>query len=286
MIPKQPFGRTGHDSTRAVFGAASLGKVTQAEADKTLDLLLEYGINHIDTAASYGDSELRIAPWLKRYPKTFFLATKTGERTYSKARDEIHRSLERLGVDHVDSLQLHNLVDPQEWNVAMGDDGALKAAVEAREQGLVRFIGVTGHGLTIAAMHLKSLGVYDFDSVLLPYSHILMQNKQYAADFETLVKVCDERNVAVQVIKTITRRPWGDLPQTKNTWYEPLEQQADIDKMVHWAMAREKFFLCTVGDVTVLPKMLGAASHFKSKPSDAEMEAVLKQQTMEPLFVA
>jgi aryl-alcohol dehydrogenase-like predicted oxidoreductase len=286
MISKQPFGRTGHDSSRAVFGAASLGKVTQAEADKTLDLLLEYGINHIDTAASYGDSELRIAPWLKHYPKTFFLATKTGERTYSAARDQIHRSLGRLGVDHVDSLQLHNLVDPQEWETAMGDDGALKAAVEAREQGLVRFIGVTGHGLTIAAMHLKSLGVYDFDSVLLPYSYILMQNKQYAKDFEALVKVCEERNVAVQVIKTITRRPWGELPQTKNTWYEPLEAQADIDKMVHWAMAREKFFLCTVGDVTVLPKMLGAASHFKSKPSDAEMETVLKQQTMEPLFVA
>jgi aryl-alcohol dehydrogenase-like predicted oxidoreductase len=286
MIPKRPFGRTGHESTRALFGAASLGKVTQAEADRTLDLLLQYGVNHIDTAASYGDSELRIAPWLKRYPKTFFLATKTGERTYSKARDEIYRSLERLGVDQVDSLQLHNLVDPEEWQIAMGDDGALKAAVEAREQGLVRFIGVTGHGLTIAAMHLKSLGVFDFDSVLLPYSYILMQNKQYAKDFEVLIKVCEERDVAVQVIKTITRRPWGDLPQTKNTWYEPLEEQGDIDKMVHWAMSREKFFLCTVGDVTVLPKMLEAASRYKAKPTDAEMEAVLKQQVMEPLFVA
>lgn len=225
MISKGSFGRTGHDSTQAVFGAASLGKVAQAEADKTLDLLLEYNVNHIDTAASYGDSELRIAPWLKRYPKIFFLATKTGERTYIKARDEIHRSLKRLGVDHVDSLQLHNLVDPEKWKMAMGNDGALKAAVEAREQGLVRFIGVTGHGLTIAAMHLKSLGVFDFDSVLLPYSYILMQNKQYATDFEKLVELCEERNVAVQVIKTITRRPWGDLPQTKNTWYEPLNSQ-------------------------------------------------------------
>jgi aryl-alcohol dehydrogenase-like predicted oxidoreductase len=286
MISKQPFGRTGHESTRAVFGAASLGTVTQAEADKTLELLLQYDLNHIDTAASYGDSELRIAPWLKRYPKTFFLATKTGERTYTKARDEIHRSLERLGVDRVDSLQLHNLVDPDEWKTAMGNDGALKAAVEAREQGLVRFIGVTGHGLTIAAMHLKSLGVFDFDSVLLPYSYILMQNKQYATDFEKLVELCEERNTAVQVIKTITRRPWGDSPQTKNTWYEPLEQQPDIDKMVHWAMARKKFFLCTVGDVTVLPKMLDAASRYKTKPSDKEMDTVLKQQTMEPLFVA
>jgi aryl-alcohol dehydrogenase-like predicted oxidoreductase len=286
MIPKQTFGRTGHESSRAVFGGASLGKITQAEADKTLDLLLQHSINHIDTAASYGDAELRIAPWLKRYPKTFFLATKTGERTYSKARDEIHRSLERLGVDQVDSLQLHNLVDPEEWKTAMGSDGALKAAVEAREQGLVRFIGVTGHGLTIAATHLKSLGVYDFDSVLLPYSYILTQNKQYAKDFETLVQLCEERNVAVQVIKTITRRPWGDLPQTKNTWYEPLEQQPDIDKMVHWAMSRENFFLCTVGDVTVLPKMLDAASRYKTKPSDKEMDIVLKQQVMEPLFVA
>jgi aryl-alcohol dehydrogenase-like predicted oxidoreductase len=286
MIPKLTFGRTQHQSTRAVFGGASLGSVSQGDADKTLDLLIEHGINHIDTAASYGDAEFRIAPWLKRYPKTFFLGTKTGERTYAKAKEQIHKSLERLEVDHVDLLQLHNLVDPQEWEVAMGPDGALKAAIEAKEQGLVKYIGVTGHGLTIAAMHLKSLQVYDFDSVLLPYSYILNKHTQYARDFEILLKTCQERNVAVQTIKTITRRPWGEQKQTRSTWYEPLEEQADIDKMVHWVIARDGLFFCTVGDIQVLPKVLDAATRFVSKPNDAEMDKVLSKESMTLLFTA
>lgn len=284
MIPQLTFGRTGHQSTRAIFGGASLGSVSQADADKTLDLIIKHGINHIDTAASYGDAELRIAPWLKRYPDTFFLATKTGERTYAKAKEQIHKSLERLEVDHVDLLQLHNLVDPQEWEVAMGPDGALKAAIEAKEQGLIKYIGVTGHGLTIAAMHLKSLQVYDFDSVLLPYSYILNQHTQYARDFEALLKVCVERNVAVQTIKAITRRPWGEQKQTTTTWYEPLEDQADIDKMLHWVMARQGLFFCTVGDIRVLPKVLDAATRFAGKPSEEEMKAVLQEKEMALLF--
>ncbi len=284
MISKLTFGRTNHQSTKAIFGGASLGSVSQSDADKTLDLLIQHGINHIDTAASYGDAELRIAPWLKRYPNTFFLATKTGERSYAKAKEQIHKSLERLEVDHVDLLQLHNLVDPQEWEEATGPDGALKAAIEAKEQGLVKYIGVTGHGLTIAAMHLKSLQVYDFDSVLLPYSYILNQHTQYARDFEVLLKTCQERNVAVQTIKTITRRPWGEQKQTRSTWYEPLEEQADIDKMVHWVMAREGLFFCTVGDIQVLPKVLSAATRFESKPSDAEMDRVLSKESMALLF--
>ncbi len=187
MIDKQPFGRSGHVSSRTIFGAAALGGVTQAEADRTLELILSHGINHIDTAASYGESELRIGPWMGEYRKEFFLATKTGERTYEAARDQIHRSLERLRVDQVDLLQLHNLAEPGEWEVAMGPGGALEAAIEAREQGLVRFIGVTGHGITIAATHKRSLERFDFDSVLLPYSYVLMQNPAYAADFEALM---------------------------------------------------------------------------------------------------
>ena len=273
-----------HQSTRAIFGGASLGSVSQAEADKTLDLLIQHGINHIDTAASYGDAELRIAPWLERYPDTFFLATKTGERSYTKAKEQIHKSLERLGVDHVDLLQLHNLVDPQEWEEATGLDGALKAAIEAKEQGLVKYIGVTGHGLTIAAMHLKSLQVYDFDSVLLPYSYILNQHTQYARDFEALLNLCVERNIAVQTIKTITRRPWGEQKQTRNTWYEPLEEQSDIDKMLHWVMARQGLFFCTVGDIRVLPKVLDAVTRFSGKPTEEEMKTVLQEKEMALLF--
>lgn len=288
MIAKQPFGRTGHMSTRIIFGAAALGNVTQAEADRTLELLLQYGINHIDTAASYGDSELRIGPWMERYRNQFFLATKTTERTYQKAKEEIHRSLERLRVSQIDLIQIHSLSDPQEWETALGPGGALEAMIEARQQGLVRFIGITGHGVTIAAMHKRALERFDFDSVLLPYNYLMMKNPQYAADFEALMALCQERNVAVQTIKSLARGPYeaygGD--RTHATWYKPLEDQADIDKAVHWVLGRPGIFLNTVGDIHVLPKVLDAASRFDGRrPSDEEMEALIAKQQMEPLFV-
>lgn len=284
MIERMPFGQTGHLSSRTLFGAAALSQVSQAEADRTLDLLLEYGVNHIDTAASYGDAELRIGPWMARHRQDFFLATKTGERTYEKAREEIHRSLERLRVDHVDLIQLHHLIEKDEWQVAMGPGGALEAAIEAREQGLVRFIGVTGHGLTAPSMHLDSLKRFPFDSVLLPYNYLLMQNAQYAAAFEALLALCQERNVAVQTIKSLARRPWGERPRTYAVWYQPLEEQADIDLAVHWVLARPGIFLNTVGDIRLLPKVLDAANRFQGMPSDAAMAELVERQAMEPLF--
>jgi aryl-alcohol dehydrogenase-like predicted oxidoreductase len=285
MIPTQPFGRTGHTSTRIIFGAAALGRVTQGEADQTMERVLQNGINHIDTAASYGDSELRLSPWLERQRDRFFLATKTGDRTYQGARDSIRRSLERLRVSQLDLIQLHNLAEPEEWDTAMGPDGALHAAVEAREEGLVRFIGVTGHGLGIAKMHLRSLERFDFDSVLLPYNYVLIQNPAYAADFEALMARCAQRNVAVQTIKSITRAPWGDRPHTAATWYEPLDDQADIDRAVSWVLGRPGVFLNTVGDIHVLPKVLDAANRLQRRPTDSEMAAMLQEKHLEPLFV-
>lgn len=284
MIEKIPFGRTGHLSTRTLFGAAALSQVSQADADRTLDVLLEYGVNHIDTAASYGDAELRIGPWLETYRDRFFLATKTEERTYQGAWDELRRSLERLRTDHVDLWQMHILVDPDEWETAMGSGGALAAFVEARDQGLVRYLGVTGHGTTIAQMHMRSLSHFDFDSVLLPYSYAMMQNPQYAADFERLLQVCKERNVAVQTIKSLTRGPWGDKPQTRATWYEPLEKQEEIDTAVHWVLNRPGIFLNTVGDIDLLPKVLDAAARFTPQPQKALNEKMAAIST-EPLFV-
>lgn len=284
MISKAPFGCTGHLSTRTIFGAAALGRVTQAEADRTLDVLLAYGVNHIDTARNYGDAELRIGPWMTRYRDHFFLATKTQQRTYAEAKREIHESLERLQTDRVDLLQLHFLVDPEEWETAMGPGGALEAVIEARDQGLTRFIGVTGHEVTAPAMHLRSLARFDFDSVLLPYNYLLMRNPGYAADFEALMKVCQERNVAVQTIKSITRRRWGDQPPTRATWYEPLEEQADIDLAVWYVLGRPGIFLNTVGDIHLLPKVLDAASRFERAPSDEEMEALVARREMGPMF--
>jgi aryl-alcohol dehydrogenase-like predicted oxidoreductase len=285
MIPTETFGRTGHCSTRAIFGAAAFSAVTQSEADRTMELLLRFGVNHIDTAASYGDSELRLGPWMDQHRADVFLATKTGERTYQAAYDQIRRSLERLHVDQVDLIQLHNLVDPAEWETALGPGGALEAVIRARDEGLVRFIGVTGHGTTVAAMHTRALQRFEFDSVLLPYNYSMMQNPTYAADFEELSARCQQRGVAVQTIKAITRAPWGDRPQTAATWYEPLRDQVAIDRAVHWVLGRSGMFLNMVGDIAVLPQVLAAADRFRERPSDEAMQEIAEQQAMEPLFV-
>ncbi len=284
MIERRPFGRTGHSSSATLFGAAALARATQADADRTLEMLLRHGVNHIDTAARYGDSELRIGPWMARHRKDFFLATKTGERSTGAARESIHRSLERLRVDHVDLLQLHSLGHPDEWEQALGPGGALEAAVEARRQGLVRFIGVTGHGWTIAAMHKRSLARFDFDSVLLPFNFFMGQSERYRQNFEEVLGICRERNVAVQVIKSIARGPWATADRTRTTWYQPLEEQADIDRAVHWALGVPGVFLNTVGDLGLLPRFLDAASRFERRPVDEEMSAMVDATRVTSLF--
>ena len=285
MIPTHQFGRTGHESTRIIFGAAAFSDVTQDEADRTIALLEEHGISHFDTAASYGDSELRLGPWLEHNRDKVFLATKTGERKAGPAYDQIRRSLERLRVDQVDLIQLHNLVDESEWETAHGPGGALEAAVRAREEGLVRFIGVTGHGVTVAEMHRRSLEKFDFDSVLLPYNYPMMMNPQYAGDFERLAEICSERNVAMQTIKGITKAPWGDREHTAATWYEPLREQGPIDMAVSWVLGRPSVFLNTVGDIHVLPMVLDAAERFDgSRPTEDAMHELTREWQMEPLF--
>lgn len=286
MLHTQTFGRTGHESSAIIFGAFAVGRCEQTTADRIRDLLLAHGINHIDTAASYADSELRIAPWMPAHRDDFFLATKTGLRGYREARAQIDASLTRLNVDHLDLIQLHNLVDPQEWETAMGPDGALKAAVEAREAGKVRFIGVTGHGLTVARMHMRSLEEFPFDSVLLPWNYVLYRHETYRAEFNQLWTLCRERNVAVQTIKSLTRRPWGGTPQNRNTWYEPFEEQADIDCAVHWILGQPGLYLNSAGDPDLLPAILQAGECFTAKPDDHTMEALLQDKAMAPLFLA
>jgi aryl-alcohol dehydrogenase-like predicted oxidoreductase len=284
MIERRPFGRTDHRSAVTLFGGAALARASQAEADRTLEVLLRHGVNHIDTAARYGDSELRIGPWMARHRKDFFLATKTGSRTAPEAREDIHRSLDRLRVDHVDLIQFHALGHPDDWDQTMGPGGALEAAIEARAQGLVRFIGVTGHGWTIATMHRRSLARFDFDSVLLPYNFFMAQNERYRRSFEEVLTLCRERNVAVQIIKSIARGPWATTDRTHTTWYQPLTAQADIDRAVHWALGLPGVFLNTVGDLALLPKVLEAASRFERRPPDAEMASMLDETRMTSLF--
>ncbi|HUQ42464.1 MAG TPA: aldo/keto reductase [Candidatus Limnocylindrales bacterium] len=286
MIERAPFGRTGHQSRRAIFGAAALSRVTQDEADRAFELLVEHDIDHIDTAASYGDAELRIAPWIARHGRDrFFLATKTGKRTYAEARDEIRLSLKRLGTDHVDLLQLHNLVAEDEWETAFTPNGALRAAVEARDAGLVRFIGVTGHGIEAPRQHRRSLERFPFDSVLFPYNFTQMQGR-YADDAEALIALCAKRGVAMQTIKAITLGAWRqERPATPTTWYEPLSQQEDIDLAVLWVLSRPGVFLNTVGDLGLLPKVLDAASRGGGRPTDEQMHELVERREMTPFFV-
>ncbi len=284
MIDKRLFGRTGHWSSRMIFGGAALKNVNQSIADKTLDILFKYGVNHIDTAPAYGDSELRVGAWMRAYRDQFFLATKTRQRSYQNAKIELHRSLERLNVDHVDLIQMHSLSHPDEWDMAVSDEGALNALTEARDQGLVRYIGVTGHGWTIAAMHRRSLEHYDFDTVLLPYTPLMQENSRYADEFETLLGICTKRDVAVQTIKTIARGPWAGREETRNTWYEPLEGTVEIDQAIHWALSREKLFINTVGDVDLLPHVLDAASRFVDPLDAGVIKDLLSSARLSSLF--
>ena len=283
-IPTHVFGRTGHPSSRTLFGGASLGSVSQNTADRTLEVLLSHGVNHIDVAASYGEAEVRIKPWLREHRSRFFLATKTGKRTASEAKEELHRSLDRMGVDRIDLWQLHNLADPVEWETAFGPGGAIEAAVQARDEGLVRFVGVTGHGMQIPATHRRSIERFDFDSVLLPYNYVVMQDPRYAENFEALLKSCQEQNRAVQTIKSIAYRPWPNDQRARSTWYQPLEDQGDIDLAVWWVLSRPGVFLNTAGDVDLLPRVLDAAGRFEREVGDAEMAALVERLKPEPIF--
>jgi len=291
LLPNLPFGRTGHQSTRVIFGAAALFRNEEAVAQRALELLLQYAVNHIDVAASYGEAELAVGRWMREHRERFFLASKTGERHYGPARDQIRRSLERLQTDRLDLIQLHNLVSETDWQLAFSEDGALRAAIEAREEGLVRFIGVTGHGTRVAGMHRRSLERFAFDSVLLPYNSMQMQDPHYASEFEALTELCRERGVAVQTIKAIARRRWaeGQTPDY-STWYQPLEEQADIERAVSWALSRPDIFVNTASDVRLLEKILVAARRWQQAgqvvaPDDEELRTEQRRLAMQPLFV-
>lgn len=284
MIPKKNFGRTGHASTRTLFGAVALDKLSKEECDRTLAMLLDSGVNHIDTAADYGNSELQLAPWMKAHRQDFFLATKTGKRTYKEAKAELHRSLKRLEVDYVDLWQMHYLVNPEQWETAMGPGGALEAFIEAKQEGLVRYLGVTGHGLACPRMHLRSLEVYDFDSVLVPYNYILMQDPDYAADFDRLSAVCSQRNIAMQTIKSIARGPLGENEKQYAVWYDPLTAREGIRHAIHWVLGNPQVFVNTAGDVELLKIILEEAAEFESRPEDEVMETDLEKYSVTPLF--
>jgi aryl-alcohol dehydrogenase-like predicted oxidoreductase len=289
MIDKIPFGSTGHLSSRILFGAAALGGMRQEKADGILSMVLEYGINHIDVAASYGDAELRLAPFLQDHRSEVFLATKTGDRSRDGAMASIERSLERMQVDQLDLIQFHNLAKEADWQQAMGKDGALTAAIQAREQGLVRYIGVTGHGTHIADMHLKSLAQFDFASILLPYSHTSMLDPAYAASFEKLYQLCQDKGVAIQTIKAIARRRWREDDDSKRfSWYEPIREEAALRRAIYWVFRRPGLFLNSSSDATLLKMIFEAAADFDANELEGIETAVaadVEALGQEPLFI-
>jgi aryl-alcohol dehydrogenase-like predicted oxidoreductase len=267
-----------------IFGAAAFWKANERVRERALELLLKHRVNHIDVAASYGEAEDHVGVWMERHRDQFFLATKTGERSHEGAWTELQRSLQRLKVDSIDLWQLHNLVDEDEWREAMGAGGALEAAVEARERGLVRFIGVTGHGVTVAAMHRRSLERFPFDSVLLPLNYTMLQNQAYAADYTEVIEICRQRDVAVQTIKSLAVGDWGDKQRTTRTWYEALSEPADVDLAVHWVLGHEGALLNSSSDLGLLEKILDAVERFEVSPAAADMHAMVSRTAMSPLF--
>lgn len=283
-LPTSPFGSTGHDSTRVIFGAAALGGMSQERADVTLARVQEWGINHIDTAASYGAAEDRLQPWLAEHRDRVFLATKTGERNGVDARAELERSLERMQVEHVDLIQLHNLVEPDEFDTAFAPGGAVEALAAARDEGLVGHIGVTGHGLRIPGMHLRSLERFDFASVLFPVNFILLDNPAYRADVEELLAVCADRGVAVQTIKSIARGRWSDAMAPHFSWYEPLTDPAAIGRAVRFVLSNPQLFLNTTSDARLLPMVVEAANGDLTRPTDDEMRGDVLAEGITALF--
>ena len=285
MIAKQKFGRTGNESSQIIFGSYALSNATQKEADQVLEILLDYGVNHIDTAPMYGNAEKCIGGWMKKHRDKFFIATKSRSRSYEGAWKNLRQSLERLKIDYIDLWQMHGLTNQAGWEKAMGPGGALEAFIEARAEGLVRYLGVTGHGNRVAGMHVQSLERFDFDSIMLLYNYRQMLIPRFASVFEQLIKICRERNVAVQTFQSIAWRPIGKGARKYNMYfYEPLESQEAIEKSVHWAMGLEGSFVITPGDIQFIPKTLEAASRFDERPSDEKMKTLVEKYDFQPIF--
>ena len=283
-MEKRRFGRTGHMSTVAIFGSAAFYDVTQDVADAAMDQVIAAGVNHIDVAPSYGLAEERVGPWLARERERFFLGCKTQERTRGAAEAEMHRSLGRLQVEAFDLYQLHAVTNMDELDQVTRPGGALEAILEARDQGLLRFIGITGHGVEVPAVFLEALRRFDFDSVLFALNFVQYADPAFRRNAEELLRQCCERDVGVMIIKSIARGPWGEREKQYNTWYRPFDQPDQIEAAVRFALSQEVTGLCTAADVSILPRFLDACERFTPMTTADQEALIARAGQFEPLF--
>ncbi|MBN1149032.1 MAG: aldo/keto reductase [Anaerolineales bacterium] len=278
------FGRTGHMSSVAIFGGFAISQATQEEADRVVEMVIQAGVNHIDIAPSYGHAEERLGPWMSRERQRFFLGCKTGERSRQAAADELRASLKRLQTDYFDLHQIHAISTFNELDQVTRSGGALEALVEARQAGLTRHIGITGHGVDAPAIFLEALERFDFDSLLFPINYVQYSNRAYRRNAEALIQKCRQRDVGTMIIKSITRGPWGDKIKEFITWYEPFTDPGDIQRAVNFVLSQDITGLCTVGDPSLLPEVLKACQNF-TRMDQGEQEALIATaKQYQPLF--
>ena len=283
-MEKRRFGRTDHMSTLAVFGGASLGRLDQPLADQVIQGMINAGLNHIDIAPSYGEAELRMGPWMPRIRDKFFLGCKTMERSKEGLIKECHESLVRLRVDRFDLYQLHAITTMTELDQCTQDGGALEGAIEMREQGLTRFIGITGHGMDAPQLFLEALSRFDFDSVLFPIYPALMANDQYRAGALALLELCEEKDVGVMAIKAITKEPWGDKEHTHHTWYKPFEEPQAIQRNINFVLSHKLTHYCTAGDYRLLDDIYEACENFEPMTTEEKQALIEKQANLDLIF--
>jgi len=283
-MEKRTFGRTGHQSTVAIFGAAAFWDITQRLTDTVLNQVLNAGVNHFDVAPSYGVAEERIAPWMPRIRQQIFLGCKTMERSQQGSWAEMQQSRKRLNIDNFDLYQIHAITTFEELDEATKPDGVLATLDKMKKEGLTDYVGITGHGMQSPQIFLEALNRYDFDSVLFPLNFALYARPNYLEASEKLLQICQERNVGTMIIKSIAKGPWKDQPQTHITWYQPFSEQELIQQCVNFALSQPVTGICTVGDITVLPMVLNACQNFTPLSAEEQNELIRQGEKMEMFF--
>ncbi len=285
MLQLRRFGRTEHLSSVAIFGAAAFWEISQEQADRVMELVIASGVNHIDVAPSYGQAEQRLGPWMRRERGRFFLGCKTTERTRAGAWSELRQSLKRLHSLSFDLYQLHAVTSFEELDAVTAPGGALEALVEARQSGLIKFIGITGHGVNAPAIYLEALNRFDFDSVTFPLNYVQAGNPEYYRQAEELIRQCHLRDMGLMIIKSIAKGAWGEKEPTHTTWYEPFPEMDQIQPAINFVLSHAVTGICTAGDTRLLPMVLKACENYVPMSPEERLNLIESGRSYQPLFV-